>query len=196
MNFSFWSWNHDSQVTQRAQPGIFEDSVPFQRRAASHARTGRIRPPGLQTILQTSPSESWRAARNLSNFPKNWTLQGDAFPSDELSMGKSPSIAEPVVKRFSLREEPVRKRLSLEVPDEPPVPMTARTARRRNTNSGAGRRPRPGPAESGRRGWWAGGNRQKIGTMFFLGMMVGHGYTCCMFSPKKQTTDELLLWCV
>eukprot|EP00435_Cladocopium_sp_Y103_P028317 s552_g7.t1 len=94
---------------------IFEDSVPFQRRVTSHARSGH----------------------------------GDAFPSDDLSMGKSASIAEPVVKRFSLREEPVRKRLSLEVPDEPPVPMSARTARRRSTNSGAGRRPRPGPAEPG-----------------------------------------------
>jgi hypothetical protein len=127
--------------------------------------------------------------QNLEELPEirrislsNWTLPGDA-PSDELSLGKSASIAEPVVKRFSLREEPVRKRLSLEVPDEPPVPMSARTARRRSTNSGAGRRPRPGPAESGRDG--AGGWAKWA----FFGMMMGHEYTCC-----KETTEycELL----
>lgn len=108
--------NRDLQEMMQTVPTednrIFEDSVPFQRRVASHPRSG------------------------------------DA-PSDELSVGKSPSIPEPVVKRFSLREEPIRKRMSLEVPDEPPVPMSARTARRRSTNTGAGRRPRPGTAESG-----------------------------------------------
>ena len=106
---------------------IFEDSVPFQRRAIAR---GRVWKPLILYIVLKSCSDAQKCWIQLVTF------------SGEEEVGRTPST-EPMGKRMSLREEPFRKRFSLEVPEET-GPMSARTVRRRSTQTG--RRPSKPPS--------------------------------------------------